>query len=392
MPINNRIAAFVDDMTRWRRDLHAHPELGFEEHRTSALVAERLAEWGIEVHKGIAGTGVVGVLCGTGSSGRAVGLRADMDALPMTEESTSLEYRSTHPGKMHACGHDGHTTMLLGAARHLAETRNFDGTVVFIFQPAEEGGGGGRVMVEEGLFRRFPVDSVWGMHNSPMIPAGQFEICPGPAMAAADRFEIVLTGVGGHAARPHACVDPVAAGVQVHQAVQTIVSRNLDPVECGVISITQFHAGEASNVIPSRATLAGTVRSYKPEIRRMLERRIREVVAGIASALGVTGVVNYDPGYPPLVNGIGETKFAAQIAGEIVGPEAVSAEAPPLMGAEDFSYMLQERPGAMIWVGQGGGPSPYAVHHPMYDFNDAILPIGASYWVKLVETSLPRTV
>jgi hippurate hydrolase len=388
MPVNNRVAAFQDEMTAWRRDLHAHPEIAFQEVRTSAIVAEKLAGWGIEVHRGIAKTGVVGVLRGRSDNGRAIGLRADMDALPMTEEN-DLPYASTTPGRMHACGHDGHTVMLLGAARHLAETRNFDGTVYFVFQPAEEAGGGGKVMMDEGLFDRFPMETVWGMHNSPVLPAGRIGVRAGPSMAATDDFDVVVEGRGGHAARPHVSVDPIAVGTQVYQAFQTIVSRNADPVESAVLSVTQFHAGEAYNVIPARARMCGTVRTYKPEVRDMMERRMGEVCAGIAAAHGCGVRLEYRRGYPALVNSGTETEFAARVAAEVVG-EANVAEIPPVMGGEDFAYMLEAKPGSYIWVGQGRGPDEASVHHPRYDFNDAVLPIGASYWVKLVETALPR--
>ncbi|HZH27479.1 MAG TPA: M20 aminoacylase family protein [Azospirillaceae bacterium] len=389
MAINNRIAAFHDDMTAWRRELHAMPETAFEEHRTAAFVASKLEEWGIEVHRGIATTGVVGVLRGRSDNGGAIGLRADMDALPMTEENDDLPHKSKVPGKMHACGHDGHTVMLLGAARHLAETRNFDGTVYFIFQPAEEGGGGGKVMIDEGLFERFPMETVWGMHNAPGLPAGTIGVRAGPSMAATDTFDVVVEGVGGHAARPQMSIDPIAVGTQLYQAFQTIVSRNTDPVESAVLSVTQFHAGEAYNVIPARAILRGTVRTYKPEIRDLIERRMGEACIGLAAAHGCRIDFEYHRGYPALVNSEAETALAEKVAAEVVGRENI-LHTPPLMGGEDFAYMLEAKPGSYIWVGQKGGPSPYMVHHPKYDFNDAILPIGASYWAKLVEMVLPR--
>ncbi len=392
MPIYNSIAAFHDEMTAWRRDLHANPELGFEETRTAAFIAEKLRGWGVEVHEGMAGTGVIGVLRGYGAGTRAVGLRADIDALPMTEE-TGAPHASTVAGKMHGCGHDGHTVMLLGAARHLAETRNFDGTVVLIFQPAEEVGGqnsGGARMVREGLFDRFPVETVWGMHNSPNMPFGTIGVRTGPAMAASDGFDVTIEGMGGHAARPHTTIDPVAVGTQLYQAFQTIVSRNADPVESAVLSVTIFQSGEAYNVIPARARLAGTVRTYRPAVRDMIERRMREICAGLAAAHGCTIKIAYDRGYPALITTAAESAFAADVARAVVGDDRVDPDIPPVMGGEDFAYMLEARPGSFVRLGTGRGADTPLVHHPRYDFNDDALPIGASFWVKLVETALPR--
>jgi amidohydrolase len=388
MAIINRIGDFQDEMTAWRRDLHAHPEIGFEETRTAAVVADRLRSFGLdEVHTGLARTGVVGVLK-AGSGGRSIGLRADIDALPI-EEGTGLPYASTNPGRMHACGHDGHTTMLLGAARYLAETRNFDGTVYFIFQPAEEMMAGGRVMVEEGLFERFPAEQVFGMHNWPRLPVGQFAMRPGPMMAAADRIEIRLTGRGGHGAMPHHACDPVVAGAQIVSALQTIVARNADPIDRAVVSITQFHAGDADNVIPQTALLGGTARSFTPEMRDLIERRIGQIARGVGEALEVEVATRYERGYPATVNSVAETELAAAAAAAVVGEDRVDRAPAPVMGAEDFAFMLERRPGSYVFIGNGGGEEAPMVHHPQYNFNDEALPFGASYWSKLVEQVLP---
>jgi len=387
MAIINRIGDFQDEMTAWRRDLHAHPELGFEETRTAAFVADKLHGFGFdEVHTGIARTGVVGVLK-AGSGAAAIGLRADMDALPI-HEATGRPYASTVPGKMHACGHDGHTTMLLGAARYLAETRNFDGTVYFIFQPAEELEGGGRVMVEEGLFERFPAPRVFGLHNWPRAPLGTFGMRAGPIMAAADRVEIKVTGQGGHGAMPHLCRDPLVAAAQIVVALQVIVGRNVDPVAQGVVSITQFHGGDADNVIPQEVTLRGTCRSFAPEVRDLLERRIDEVARGVAAAHQVECKVTYARGYPATVNTEAEVTLAADAAADVVGEERVDRAVAPIMGAEDFAYMLERKPGAYIFMGGGDEAAPM-LHSPDYDFNDEALPYGASYWARLVERLLP---
>jgi len=388
MAIINRIAEFQQDMTVWRRDFHAHPELGFEETRTSGIVADKLREFGFdEVHTGLAKTGVIGVLRSGGGSD-TIGLRADMDALPI-QETTGLSYASTNPGKMHACGHDGHTTMLLGAARYLAETRNFDGTAYFIFQPAEEGEGGGRHMVEEGLFEKFPMRHVYGMHNWPGRPTGTFAMRPGPIMAATDQFVIELRGKGGHAAAPHFCKDPLVAAAHVVTAMQTIISRSADPVDHGVVSVTQIHGGDALNVIPEIAMLAGTARSFTPEMRSLMEQRITEIAKQVASAHQIDAEVDYRRGYPPTVNSEAETNLAAEAAVEIAGEDKVDRMTPPVMGGEDFAYMLEKKPGSYIFVGNGGGETTPMLHNPGYDFNDETLPHGASYWAKLVERLLP---
>ncbi|MGH1479028.1 MAG: M20 aminoacylase family protein [Geminicoccales bacterium] len=388
MAIINRIAEFQPEMTAWRRDFHAHPELGFEETRTSGIVAEKLREFGVdEVHTGIAKTGVIGVLR-SGSGTETIGLRADMDALPI-EETTGLPHASKTPGKMHACGHDGHTTMLLGAARYLAETRNFDGTVYFIFQPAEEGEGGGRVMVEEGLFEKFPMRHVYGMHNWPGRPVGNFAMRPGPIMAATDQFVIDLKGQGGHAAAPHFCKDPLVAAAQLVTALQTIISRNADPVDHGVVSVTQIHGGDAFNVIPETAQLTGTARSFSSEMRDLMEKRIVDIAKSMAAVHQIDVEVNYSRGYPPTVNSEAETELAGDTAAEIAGDDKVDRATPPVMGGEDFAYMLQKKPGSYIFVGNGGGENTPMLHNPGYDFNDETLPHGASYWARLVERLMP---
>jgi hippurate hydrolase len=386
MAIINRIGEFHQDMTAWRRDFHAHPELGFEEHRTSAIVADKLKAFGVdEIHTGIAKTGVVGVVR-AGSGSGAIGLRADMDALPI-DEASRAPHASRHAGKMHACGHDGHTTMLLGAARYLAETRNFDGTVYLIFQPAEEMLGGGRVMLEEGLFERFPIRQVYGLHNWPKLPIGSFAVRPGPMMAAADRFTLTLRGQGGHGAMPELARDPVVAAAQIVLALQTIVSRNVDPVKQAVVSVTQIHGGDAFNVIPQTAMIAGTCRSFAPEVRDLVERRITSIGHGVGEALQVEVDVEYERGYPTTVNSEAEAALAADVAAEVVGDERVDRATPPVMGAEDFSYMLEQRPGSYIFMGAGRPEAP--LHSPQYDFNDEALSVGASYWARLVERLLP---
>jgi hippurate hydrolase len=386
MAIINRIGEFHQDMAEWRRDLHEHPELGFEEQRTSAIVAGKLKAFGFdEVHTGIAKTGVVGVLrAGGGSS--TIGLRADMDALPISEAS-GVAHASRTPGKMHACGHDGHTTMLLGAARYLAETRNFDGTVYLIFQPAEEMLGGGRVMLEEGLLDRFPMTRLFGLHNWPGMPVGTFSVRPGPMMAAADRFTLTLQGQGGHGAMPHITRDPLPAAAQIVLALQTIVARNVDPVKQAVVSVTQIHGGDAYNVIPQTALIAGTCRSFAPEVRDLIERRVGAIAHGVGEALQIEVDVRYERGYPPTVNSEVETDLAADVAAEVVGDDRVDRATPPVMGAEDFAYMLEQRPGSYIFLGGGRPEAP--LHSPQYDFNDEALTIGASYWARLVERLLP---
>ncbi|MBP0617722.1 M20 aminoacylase family protein [Jiella mangrovi] len=387
MPIVNRIADFTDEIAAWRRDIHEHPELQYEVHRTAALVAEKLAEFGCdEVVTGVGRTGVVAVVNGreTGS-GRVVGLRADMDALPI-HETTGLPHASKTDGAMHACGHDGHTAMLLGAAKYLTETRNFDGKVALIFQPAEEGGAGGKAMVDDGMMERFGIQEVYGLHNQPGMALGTFEIRHGAMMASADEFEITVEGFGGHAAKPHKAVDATLVAAQIMVMLQTVVARNVDPVESAVLSVTTMHAGKAFNVIPQTATLGGTVRTLKPAIRDLMEKRVTEVAEMTAAALGAKAKVNYQRHYPVVVNHPAETDFAAEIAGEIVSPANVKRDTPPVMGGEDFAFMLEARPGAFIFAGQG---DTAPVHHPDYDFNDALIPIGCSYWARLVETAMP---
>jgi amidohydrolase len=389
MPIVNRIAALHGDITEWRHDLHAHPELLYDVHRTAASVAEKLKSFGCdEVVTGIGRTGVVGVIRGNkpgAGAFKTIGMRADMDALPIME-ATNLPYKSTTPGKMHACGHDGHTAMLLGAARYLAETRNFAGTAVVIFQPAEEGGAGGKAMVQDGLMDRFGIQEVYGMHNYPGLPVGEFAIRSGPIMAAADHLTIDIEGVGGHAARPHLSVDTVLVGAQIINQLQSIVARNVDPLHSAVISICMFHAGNADNVIPQTAQLSGTARSLTPAVQDLLERRIREVVEGIARLHGAKASLDYRRGYPVLRNHERQAGFAASVAGQVVGENKVDTAVAPVMGAEDFSFMLEARPGAFIFVGNGDSAG---LHHPAYNFNDDVIPVGTSYWVKLVETALP---
>lgn len=390
MAVVNRFADLAPAITEWRRDIHAHPEILFDTDRTSALVAEKLRGFGVdEVVEGIGRTGVVGVIRGrqTGS-GRVVGLRADMDALPIPE-ATGLDYASRTPGAMHACGHDGHTAMLLGAAQYLAETRNFDGTVVVIFQPAEEGGGGGKEMVEDGLMERFGIQQVYGLHNLPGLPVGEFAFRPGPVMAASDTFSIVVTGRGGHAAQPHRTIDPVLTAAQIVTALQQVASRNADPLKAVVVSVTSVRtSSNASNVIPEEVELIGTARTLDPETQDLTERRMGEIVAGIAAAHGATARFVYERDYPVTVNAEAETAFAARVAREVVGSDRVDAAAPPMMGAEDFSYMLNHRPGAYVFLGNG---DTAALHHPKYDFNDDAIPVGCSYWVRLVEAAMPAT-
>src|ERR1041385_186026 len=385
MPIVNRIAEFHADITAWRRDLHAHPELMYDVHRTAASVAEKLKAFGCdEVVPGIGRTGVVGVIRGRKGAGKTIGLRADMDALPI-EEATNLPYKSTVPGKMHACGHDGHTAMLLGAARYLAETRNFAGTAVVIFQPAEEGGAGGKAMGDDGMMDRFKIGEVYGMHNFPGMAVGEFSIRPGPIMAAADYIQIDSEGKGAHAARPHFGIDTVLVGAQIINNLQSVVSRNVDPLESAVVSICMFHAGNTDNVIPQTAQLRGTARSLTPEVQDLLEKRIPEIVEGTAKLYGAATKVKYRRGYPVLKNHAAQTDFAAKVAGDIAGKDKIDIDMAPVMGAEDFSFMLNARPGAFIFIGNGDSAG---LHHPGYNFNDEAIPFGTSYWVKLVETAL----
>jgi amidohydrolase len=388
MPIVNSVAELQPDIQAWRRDIHAHPELLYDVHRTAAFVADRLREFGCdEVATGLGRTGVVGVIKGRKPRGngdvKVIGLRADMDALPI-EEETNLAYASKTPGKMHACGHDGHTAMLLGAARYLAETRNFAGDAVVIFQPAEEGGAGAAAMIKDGLMERFGIEQVYGMHNGPGIPIGSFAIRSGPIMASTDAIDIHIEGLGGHAARPHKCIDSVMVGAQLITALQSIVSRSVDPLESAVVSMCEFHAGNARNVIPQTAVLRGTVRTLTAETRALVEKRVREVVAGVAQMTGAKIDLVYERGYPVVVNPVAQTDFATRVAKEIAGDANVH-EMPPLMGAEDFAYMLEARPGAFIFCGNGDSAG---LHHPAYNFNDEAIVFGTSYWVKLVENTL----
>jgi amidohydrolase len=386
MPIRAAIKDLVPDAQSWRREIHQNPELLYDVEETAKFVADRLRAFGCdEVITSIGRTGVVGVIRGAkGSSSRAIGLRADMDALPI-EEETNLPYRSKIPGKMHACGHDGHTAMLLGAAQRLAQTRDFAGKAVVIFQPAEEGGAGAMAMIDDGLMDRFGIEEVYGMHNMPLLPVGSFRLRKGPLMAAADEITITVEGQGGHAAMPHQGVDPVVLGAQIVMALQTIASRNVDPLDSCVVSVTRFQAGTASNIIPQSAWLNGTVRTLKAATRDAIEKRIHEIVAGLAAAAGATARVEYRRGYPTTVNHAAQTDFAAGVARKVAGESHVESDAPPVMGAEDFSFMLEARPGAFIFLGNGDSAK---LHHPSYDFNDAALPYGMSYWVELVETAL----
>jgi hippurate hydrolase len=388
MPVLNRVADLAAEVAEWRHDIHRHPELDFDVHRTAGIVATKLKSFGCdEVVEGVGRTGVVGVIRGARGPGRTIALRADMDALPILEAS-GVPWASTVPGKMHACGHDGHTAMLLGAARYLAETRNFAGTAVVVFQPAEEGGGGGRVMVDEGFIERFGIEEIYGMHNWPGLPPGEFAIRPGPLLAAADRFTIEVTGRGGHAAQPHGSIDTIVVASQIVTALQGVVARNVDPLQSAVLSVTVFQAGDAFNVLPQTATLKGTVRALTEEVRSLVERRLAEVAEGIASAHGATARVSYVRGYPVTVNDPRATAFATMVASEIAGADKVRDNIDPVMGAEDFSFMLERRPGAMIFVGNGDSAG---LHNPAYDFNDETIPAGVSYWARLVERGLAPT-
>ncbi len=385
MPVIEAIENLHAEMTAWRRHLHAHPEIAFEEAATSAFVAQRLAAFGLEVDQGLAKTGVVGTL--TTGDGPAIALRADMDALPIAE-SNAFGHRSTHPGKMHACGHDGHTAMLLGAARYLSETRRFRGTVHFIFQPAEENEGGARVMIEDGLFSRFPVEAVHGMHNWPGLPAGHFAVRTGPMMASFDVFEIAVIGHGAHAAMPHLGIDPIVAAAHIVTALQTVTSRTIDPLDAAVVSVTRIHAGDTWNVIPDRAVLAGTTRALRPEVRDAIEAGVRRIAETVATAHGAGIELRYERRYPPTVNDAAEAERAAEAAARVVGREHVLRESPPCMGSEDFAFMLERRPGCYVWIGNGPREGGRTLHNPRYDFNDDILPVGASYWATLVERVL----
>jgi hippurate hydrolase len=388
MTVIKEIKQFHDEMTEWRRDIHQHPELKFEENRTADLVAAKLEEFGIEIHRGLAKTGVVGTI--RNGDGPSIGLRADMDALPLEEKNT-FKHASSNPGKMHACGHDGHTAMLLGAAKHLAASKNFKGTVNFIFQPAEEGGGGGELMIKEGLFEKFPVDSVYGLHNWPGMPAGTFGVSSGPIMAAADMFDLTINGRGGHAALPDQCIDPIVVASQVVSALQTIPSRNTHPVDSVVISVTQIHAGDAYNVIPDSVRMHGTVRTFQQETRDKMPSSMLRVAEGVCAAYGATCELNYMSGYPATVNSVQEADISAKAVVDLLGEDKIIRNPTPSMGAEDFSYMLEARPGCYVWlgIGPGKGEAGCMLHSSSYDFNDDVLPTGASYWVKLVENELP---
>jgi amidohydrolase len=389
MPIIPEAMESLAELSQIRRDIHAHPELGFEEERTADIVAAKLKEYGCEVHRGLATTGVVGTIR-RGNSLRAIGLRADMDCLPM-QELNEFAHRSTADGKMHACGHDGHTTMLLGAAKHLAKTRNFDGTVHFIFQPGEEGHGGGRVMVEQGLFEKFPCDAVFAMHNKPGVPVGSMVTALGPLLAASDRFDIKIRGRGTHAAYPHRGVDPFVIAAQVVLALQTIPSRDIDPTDSSVISVCFMRGGSAYNVIPDEVQIGGTVRSFRPEVQDLLERRMGEVARAAAAMHGGSAELVYRRVYPPTVNHADEANFAADVAAEICGGDNVDRNVSPSMGSEDFSYMLRARPGAMLWLGNGPGVDGCYLHNARYDFNDSALPVGVSFFVRLAERFLTKT-
>jgi amidohydrolase len=385
-----RIRQYHRELTDIRRDLHAHPELSFQEQRTSGVVAQYLRKLGIETHTGLAKTGVVAVIPGKKNGGKGVALRADMDCLPMHEQNT-FGHKSQHEGRMHACGHDGHTTMLLGAARYLAETRNFDGTAYLVFQPAEEGGGGGQVMVQEGLFERFPAHEIYALHNWPGLPPGQMAVRAGPVMAATDEVQITLRGRGGHGAMPHLVVDPVVAAAQVISALQTIASRNVSPVDAVVVSICSMQTSQlgAFNVIPDFVKLVGTVRTFRPETRDLAEKRLKEIVTKVAEALGASTEIHYSRGYPATINSAREAQFAAQVGERLFGKANVFTEHEPTMGGEDFSYMLQARPGAYVFLGQGGAAGGCFLHNPKYDFNDEVIPLGAGYLAALVEEALP---
>lgn len=381
-----------------RRDIHAHPELCFEEKRTSDVVAQQLESWGIKIHRGLGKTGVVGIIEGSLGKGRNIGLRADMDALPL-QEHNHFEHASQHPGKMHACGHDGHVAMLLGAAHYLAQHREFKGTVYFIFQPAEEGGGGAREMIRDGLFDLFPCDAVFGMHNWPGIPVGDFGVTPGPMMASSNEFQITVKGKGGHAALPHNSADPVFAASQMIGSLQAIITRNKRPVDAAVLSITQFHAGDASNIIPDSAWIGGTVRTFTHEVLDLIESRLHQIASATAQAFDCSAEVTFSRNYPPTINHEKETAFAVDVMKELVGEHHVNSRIDPTMGAEDFAFMLQEKPGCYVFIGngdgdhrsQGHGLGPCQLHNPCYDFNDQLLPLGSTYWVRLVERYLEST-
>ena len=396
MKLIDPITQFQSELQQIRRDIHAHPELCFEEQRTADVVAKKLTEWDIPIMRGLGVTGVIGIIKG-GSSERAIGLRADMDALPV-QEINDFPHASKHEGKMHACGHDGHVAMLLGAARYLSQHRNFDGTVYVIFQPAEEGGGGARRMMEDGLFSRYPMDAVFGMHNWPGVPVGTFGVTAGPMMASSNEFEVMVRGKGAHAAQPHKGIDPIMVAIQIAQSWQTIVSRNRNPIDAGVLSITQIHSGSATNVIPDEATLIGTVRTFSTEVLDLIEHRMRAIAEHTANAFDAQVDFQFIRNYPPLINHAKETAFAIDVMKTIVGDDNVDAQVEPTMGAEDFAFMLQEKPGCYVFIGNGEGAhreaghglGPCNLHNPSYDFNDDLLPIGATYWVRLAESYLKK--
>ncbi|MBN9089951.1 MAG: amidohydrolase [Reyranella sp.] len=387
MPVLPRALEIQGEITAIRRDIHAHPELAYEETRTSDIVAARLQEWGLEVTRGLGKTGLVGTLR-KGNSLKAIGLRADMDCLPM-DERNDFEHRSQNPGRMHACGHDGHTAMLLGAAKVLSEKKDFEGAVHFIFQPAEEGGGGGKAMIEDGLFEKFPCDAVYAIHNKPGVPLGHIVSRPGPLLAAADRWDIRITGKGGHAAHPHTTLDPMVVGASIVMSLQTIVSRNIDPQDATVVTVGFFKAGSAYNVIPGEAHIGGTTRTTTPENRKLAQKRIKEICDGAAQMYGVQIEVEHRPGYPPTVNNAEKTKFAIEVAADVCGANNVRDNVKPSMGAEDFSYMLEKVPGAMVMLGNGGSEA-INLHNPRYDFNDMAIPFGISFFVKTVERFLGK--
>jgi len=397
MNLIDPIVQFQAEIQQIRRDIHAHPELCFEEHRTSEVVAQKLEAWGIPIIRGLAGTGIVGVLK-NGTSERAIGLRADMDALPMQEINT-FAHTSKHDGKMHACGHAGHTAMLLGAAHYLSKYKEFDGTVYLIFQPAEEGGGGARRMIEEGMFDKYPMDAVFGMHNWPGAAVGTFGVTPGPMMASSNEFEVIVRGKGAHAAQPHKGIDPIIVAIQMAQSWQTIVSRNASPLESAVLSVTQIHSGSATNVIPDEATLIGTVRAFSTEMIDLIEKRMRTIAEHTAAAFDAQVDFRFKRNYPPLINHAKETAFAAEVMRSVVGADKVDDQVEPTMGAEDFSFMLQAKPGCYVFLGNGDGGhrdmghglGPCNLHNPSYDFNDDLLPIGATYWVRLAEAYLKKS-
>ncbi len=385
MPVLNRVAELAGDVAEWRRDIHRHPELLYDVHRTAGMVADKLRAFGCdEVVTGIGRTGVVGLVRGPRGPGHTIGLRADMDALPIQEASGKL-WASQAPGLMHACGHDGHTAMLLGAAQYLCDTRNFAGSVALIFQPAEEGGAGAKAMVDDGLMERFAIARVFGMHNAPGVPVGTFAITPGPILASADRFRVEIEGLGGHAARPHVCVDPIVTGAQIVTALQVIASRNVDPLDAVVVSVTQFHAGSANNIIPQGAQLTGTIRALTPDTRALAKARFHDIVEGVARLNRARATIDYQDGYPVTINHADETSRALAAARDVAGADRVAPDIKPDMGAEDFAYMLEARPGAFIFIGNGDSAG---LHHPAYDFNDDAIPYGVSYWARLAETVL----